>query len=225
MFGSSKHSKSKGGSHHESHSEYKDKQNRLFNTKPHVPQHQEIELPEPGDGLAWASDMEEHMWAFTCFRNYPNYIQKFNSPGEVYDCGPWCLEQKSDPFLSLNGHIDGPVIGLRYQLYYNSEMSGDIEIQPHLATFSELPEGFREASVYVNIDAAPFIPHDHIFGLLSSCSEPFDRYKEFREPGSRLGAIKLAMIEAMWESNRSDSLWIPLSFMFSGTVCKDHIFK
>jgi len=220
MFWRKKHSKIKNFTNIESETEYELQRNRLFETQLYLPRHKKTELPDKNDGLGWASDVEEHIWSVDYFTNFANYVHKFHAPGESYDVGPWRIEQMSDPFLSLAGIDDGPIVGLRYRIFYNSEEVGNLEIEPASNGLFEVPDDYYRANLYIALNYVAFLPYEHISGLLSICSKPFDAFLLDELGENRNETIMHSIFKALWESNREDSLWVALNFRFGGTVSK-----
>jgi len=200
---------------------YKEIVKHLFETPLHDAVHEQIVLEDIHDGLAWASQLKEHLWAYDHFSDFYQHVNRLHKPDELYDIGPWRLVQQSDPFINMAGIEDGPVAGLRYRIFYNSYDSGELEIEPIL-TSEEAPVDIRFANLFINIFPAPLLPHEHIKSLLSVCTIPFDRYKnrDYRQPYQ--DAITAALAETLWESNRKDSIWVALNFDYSGAVNLHH---
>lgn len=217
MFGKRKHSKAIGIDGLGNHNDYELLTKQLFETPLHNVQHEEIEIPDPDSGLAKAADLETCIWAFSYFRGFPDYVHKFRELGEPHTLGPWCLEQRREPYASMAGIDDGPIIGLRYRVYYNSCRTGDLEIVPGFS-FTDLPENVKPVSLYIELNNASRMPYRHVFNLLNICAGHLDRHKQEVGVTSRAEAVSKALQEAMWESVRDDCIVNPLLFEFHGLV-------
>ena len=217
MFGKPKHSKAVGIEGLGSESDYKQRMAELLDTPLHEPRHEEIDLPAADDGLAWAANMETHLWAYEHFAGFAHYVHQFHDPGEKHGIGPWRIELRKDPYINMAGIDDGPRMGLRFFVYYNSCQTGELEIEPGYS-LEELPDHFEPANLHINIDSAPLLPYQHVRGFLSVCSERFDEYEERESRQSRDVAILQSLTETMWEAVRNDSIWLSMYFVYFGAV-------
>ena len=217
MFWKKSHSKLVSAPDFEDNNEYLLQKKRLFETPLYVPNRNEIELPNDDDGLGWASGLKERRWAFKYFDKFDDWVNRLHKEGEAYDIGPWRVEQCSDPYLSSFGIDDGPVIGLRFRVYYNSEQVGDVEIHPFSEPSSESgrDELDYEVGLSVKIFPAPFLPHDHLSSFLFACSE---RLTSAGTGPSKYTSVVSALTATLWEANRRDSMWTGLEFIYYGTV-------
>jgi hypothetical protein len=215
MFWKKSHSKVGRTTSAENEDEFVQQKARLFDTPVREVIRKEIELPSDEDGLGWASGIKTKRWAFTHFDRFEDGIHELHGEGQKYDIGPWRLEQLSDPYLSNFGIDDGPVIGLRFRIFYNSEDVGSFEICPMSEPDPEYGETEYWAMIDVDIFPAPFLPHEHISAFLTSCVLALF---PFRDAGYRIASIANALTAAMWEANRRDSMWTSLNFGYSGTV-------
>lgn len=219
MFWNKDHSKIGGFTSAENRDEFIQQKARLFDTPVREIDRKEIELPSDEDDLGWASGIKNRRWAFKHFDRFEDRIHVLHSEGQLYDIGPWRLEQLSDPYLSKFGIDDGPVIGLRFRIFYNSECVGSLEIHPMREPDAERGESEYSAMIEVDIFPAPFLPHEHISSFLSACVlELFP----FVEAGYRTASITSALTASMWEANRQDSMWVGLNFGYSGSVAVKH---
>src|SRR6056297_1275217 len=121
----------------------------------------------------------------------------------------------SDPYLMNFGIDDGPVIGMRFRVFYNSEEVGSFESCPMSEPDAESGESGYYAMIDVDIFPAPFLPHEHISSFLGSCVRELFL---FREESYINASIKSALTATIWDSNRLDSMWIGLHFGYSGLV-------
>ena len=169
MFWNRDHSKVGSITSAENKDEFVRQKARLFDTPVREIARNEIELPSDEDGLGWASGIKTRRWAFKHFDRFEDRIHVLHSEGQMYDIGPWRLEQLSDPYLSKFGIDHGPVIGLRFRIFYNSEDVGRFEIYPMSEPDAENGKSEYSAMIDVDIFPAPFLPHEHIFSFLSSC--------------------------------------------------------
>jgi len=222
MFWKKFHSKVGSAASFENKDEFQAQKARLFDTPVHEPVRKEIELPSDEDGLGWASDIKRRRWAFKHFDKFEDRIHILHSEGAIYDIGPWRLEQLSDPYLSNFGIDDGPVIGLRFKIYYNSEVIGDLEICPMSEPSAN---SGKDASAYqaildVEIYPAPFLPHEHLFAFLTSCAQELF---PFEDTNNQNASVVKALTATMWEANRQDSMWVSLNFGYSGSVSFEHL--
>jgi hypothetical protein len=218
MFWKKIHSKLGSATSAESNEEFIQQKARLFDTPVHEVARKEIELPSDEDGLGWASGIKTRRWAFKHFDRFEDKIHKLHSEGQMYNIGPWRLEQLSDPYLNNFGIDDGPIIGLRFRIFYNSEDVGSFEICPMSEPDPEYGEAKYSAMIDLDIFPAPFLPYEHISSFLKSCvTELFP----FGEAGFREASIVSALTAAMWEANRQDSMWTSLNFGYSGSVAFD----
>ena len=218
MFWKKLHSKVGGATSAENDEEFKQQKARLFGTPVHELARKKVELPKDDDGLGWASGIKTRRWAFKHFDKFEDKIHVLHNEDEIYDIGPWRLEQLSDPYLRKFGINDGPVIGLRFRIFYNSEDVGSFEIHPMSEPDAEYGETEYSAMIDVDIFPAPFLPHEHIFSFLNSCVW---QLFPFGGEAQRTASITNALTAAMWEANRQDSMWIALNFGFSGSVAFD----
>lgn len=222
MFWRKKHSKNKGSTSPYSDAEYENWRALLFDTPIYEPKHSDIELPSPGDGLGWVTQMEEVKWGFTYFADFHKFVHQFHAPDEPYDCGPWRLERIADPYIRLPYGCDDPTLGLRYRVFYNSACTGDIEIRPWFRepNFDDLPDDFDRANLHIEIENAPFIPFAHLRGLLDICSDVFCAHRDWEGYMDKDRSISEALQRVLWESNRRDNLWETLEYSYHGTVLK-----
>lgn len=219
MFWNKGHSKVGSIPSAENKDEFVHQKTRLFDTPVREIARKKIELPSDEDGLGWASGIKTRRWAFKHFDRFEDRIHVLHSEGQMYDIGPWRLEQLSDPYLNKFGIDDGPVIGLRFRIFYNSEDVGSFEIHPMSEPDAEYGESEYSAIIDVDIFPAPFLPHKHISSFLSSCVlELFP----FGEAGYRTASITSALTATMWEANRQDSMWVGLYFGYTGSVSIKH---
>lgn len=180
---------------------------RLRNGPRHHPSHAKVKLPELDSTVAKFGGLSGVMWAFKHFEGYADFVNGFADPNRIYDIGPWVLERRESPDLALT-MCDGPNFGLRYSIYYNDVMVGDVELDPMSEEFREQQEK-NSCFVTVEINPAPFIPYRHLRGLLSICSEPFGGR-------DRLISINEAIQDVLWEVNRTGTQWARLSFRYCG---------
>jgi hypothetical protein len=185
----------------------------LFETPIHIHQRYEIKLPDLDDGLGWPSGLESRQWVYDAFRDFDLYLNSFHKPDEDYDCGPWVIEQQSDPFLTLFGYDDSPIIGIKYKIFYNSQETGILEIRPS----SEASQKSKYALISMQINNAMFFPFDHLEGLMSLAAERLLPDVTF----TKSDAISKAITRIMWEFNRTGNAWLDLDFEFSGTLPND----
>lgn len=215
MFWRNRHSKVGSITSAKNNDEFALQKARLFDTPVREIVRKEIELPSDEDGLGWASGLKTRRWAFKHFNRFEDRVHVLHNKDEIYDIGPWRLEQLSDPYLRKFGIDHGPVIGLRFRLFYNSEDVGSLEICPAAEPDAENGKTEYSATIDVDIFPAPFLPHEHIFSFLSSCVlELFPT----GDSGYRTASIGNALVAAMWEANRQDSMWTSLSFGYASAV-------
>ena len=221
MFWRKFHSKVGSTASFENKDEFLAQKARLFDTPIHEPVRKEIELPSDEEGLGWASGIKTRRWAFKHFDRFEDRIHILHSEGAIYDIGPWRLEQLSDPYLRNFGIDDGPVIGLRFKIYYNSEVIGELEIHPMSAPGADRAkeDSAYQAMLDIEIFPAPFLPHEHLFSFLTSCAEVIF---PLEDANKRNAAVVRALTATMWEANRKDSMCVNLSFGYSGSVLFEH---
>ncbi|MGB8818704.1 MAG: hypothetical protein WCC66_12365 [Rhizobiaceae bacterium] len=217
MFWKRLHSKLIASPDFENNREYSELKKQLFETPIHTPSKHPINLPNDDDGLGWAAGIKHRRWAFNYFRKFDDWINMLYDPDRTHDFGPWRIEQQSDPFLLNFGIEDGPVVGLRYRIFYNSECVGDLEISPDSEEWGSKNEGSKRygALINVSISNAPFLPHDHVRGFLNACLERFRNNSTGVSPRQ---AVYEALSATLWESNRNDSMWVDLDLRYSGYV-------
>lgn len=222
MFWKWKHSKVGSATSFENSEELDDIRARLFDSPLHRVSRKEVKLPKDEDGLGWASGIKDRRWAFSHFNGFENQIHTLHEKDSLYDIGPWRLEQLSDPYLMKFGIDDGPVVGLRCKIYYNSEKVGDLEINPMSEPSPENMRKNHEAALRIDIYPAPFLPHEHVSSFLHSCVLALF---PSAENSSRNTSITSAMTATMWESNRQDSMWVGLDFYYFGFASLGHKIK
>ena len=215
MFWKNRHSKVGSITSAENNDEFVLQKAQLFDTPVREVLRKEVELPSDEDGLGWASGIKTRRWAFKHFDRFEDRVHILHSEGEIYDIGPWRLEQLSDPYLRKFGIDDGPVIGLRFRVFYNSEDVGSLEIHPMSEPDAEYGESEYTAMIDIDIFPAPFLPHEHVFSFLNSCVQTLFPSSE---TGYRTASIGNALTATMWEANRQDSMWTGLNFSYSGSV-------
>ena len=191
---------------------------QLFETPTIDPLHDEIELPDIDSGIGRFAGVKDALWGFDHFSNFPDYVHKFSDPEEVFDIGPWRLQQISDPYLSIGDNSDGPIAGLRFRVFYNSEMVGQLQIRPYSMKYRTIADGFGEGAVMVDLFPVLFLPFRHVSGLLHCVSEPFSFGTTGEIENDRRIALQGAMNEAVWEGVQRETKWVPLDFYHSGCV-------
>ena len=215
MFWNKVHSKVGSSTNAKNNNEFKQQNERLFNTPLREVVRQEIDLPNDEDGLGWASGINTRRWAFTHFDRFEDRIHELHGEDEMYDIGPWRLEQLSDPYLMKFGVDTGPVIGMRFKVYYNSEDVGTFEICPMSEPDPEFGETEYRAMIDAEIVPALFLPYDHILSFLTASVQALF---PFGDAGLRIASVTSALTAAMWESNRQDDMWTGLNFRYSGKI-------
>lgn len=83
---------------------------KLFETAVHVPKHEHVDVPSGASDL----EFDQHRWAFVHFDGFHDHLHR------IWPYGPWRLERRSDPYLSLFKNDAGPTVGIAYRVFYNS---------------------------------------------------------------------------------------------------------
>lgn len=136
----------------------------------------------------------------------------------AFDIGPWRLQQKSDPYLSIGDNSDGPIAGLRYNVFYNSTVVGQLQIHPYSTRYSTIADGFGEGAVMADISPVLFLPFQHVSGLLHCVSLPFSFGKTGEIESDRHIAVQGAINEALWQGVQRETKWVTLDFHHSGCI-------
>lgn len=189
----------------------------LFSGHRYRPQHRAVELPVLGDGLAWASGLEDRAWAFDQFFDFPNYLDKFTSDDDLNNIGPWVLERRADPFAPKE-YENGPILSLNFSLFYGSVNIGLFCIGPMGSSLVAPHMQLRPAMIHVKIRYPLLLPYKEVTGLLHVVSEPFSLDRNGRESDTWQLSVAQAMQCALWESPRIGPLRTSLDFAHFGVT-------
>jgi hypothetical protein len=129
----------------------------------------------------------------------------------------WAIEELND--TSVRG-LDGPEVGRRYRVYYNSCKMGTIQVTVGGHEWIFHPEKFaehRQARVEVELRYLRFVPYEDAHSLLSTISlftSPFGEGDEARSKAANLATAALA--GHIWESVRNPDVDMTFEFGAEG---------
>jgi hypothetical protein len=206
----------------ESRAECDEVRRALFETQPIEVRHHEVNLPNVNESIAKFGSLEENIWAFRYFSGFAEKINNIFRSSEENGSGPWRLQLYKSAELSLPyGAMEGPTYGLRFQVYYNSMPVGEIELFPK----SHWRDGFPEAlpnlhpvTLLAEINYAPMLPYDHLFGLFWECCLQIPHHLKSDHERIFGETFRNSLMFTLWESNRKGSKFESFGFQHDGFV-------
>ncbi|MGI9512561.1 MAG: hypothetical protein ACR2OL_06630 [Anderseniella sp.] len=196
----------------------------IFETPIHEPKQTVITLPDIESNAAVAGHLSESIWAYEKLLGFDTWLHKFYFCSADTGIGPWRLQLKPMPELSLPFHLgDRPNFGLGYDLYYNGFLIGTVELLPEVfvqGSACKIPEDYRFVSVYLLINHALLLPYEHVKRLLFMCAYALEPDKSPLEQSDIQYQVQAALSKYKWETERSRNRQLALKFHYEGTISK-----
>lgn len=167
----------------------------LFERAPIEPRHDVPDDIGGGGGWEYAADDCDRLF-FEHFDLFARAINNIYTPDGPWEGGPWRLQEMADTLIRRSGIDEYPVLGRRYEIFYNQGRLGILEIGAFLYEATK-----PSVHTIVKLEHVRLLPFDEVCGFLITLAGQVSAGSA-EEYANAQNAIDRTLIGAVWQIGR-----------------------